>query len=126
MKRVLWLVVLLSLSDQALAQEWKGHLATLWDAQIACSDTNSKDCEPFLAEAVAVADVMYDLATADKQMKFIVPFPYGNIMHCSGNWLRSMNGLGLLHSALGLSVDDPKSTYWTKALMRASQQLCHS
>ena len=41
--------------------------------------------------------------------------------------LYAMNGLGLLHSALGLSLfRDPKSVYWTKALMWASRQLCHS
>ena len=62
------LVVLLSLPGQA----WKGHLATLWDAQVACSDTNSKDCEPFLAEAVAVADVM----TLDQTGQVIAILPF--------------------------------------------------
>src|SRR5271169_5086517 len=103
MKRIVWLVVLLSLSGQAWSWEWKGHLATLWDAQVACSDTNSKDCEPFLAEAVAVADVMTELSTVDMKAKenlFVVPFPGGNQMHCSDNWSKSMNGLGLLHSTL--------------------------
>jgi hypothetical protein len=129
MKRFLWLVVLLSLSSQAWSQEWKGHAATLWDAQVACSDTNSKDCEPFLAEAVAVADVMQQISDVDLKAKenvFVVPFGGGNEMHCSDNWFRSMNGLGLLHSALGLAVNDPKRTYWVSALRRASQQLCHS
>ena len=131
MKRVVWLVALLSLSDQACwSQEWKGHLATLRDAQAACSDTNSKDCEPFLAEAVAVADVMQELSTLDKNLKdnvWVVPSHGGDVMHCSENWMKSLNGLGLLHSALGLSLfRDPKSVYWTKALMWASRQLCHS
>jgi hypothetical protein len=130
MKRIVWPVALLSLSDQAWSQEWKGHLATLWDAQVACSDTSSKDCEPFLAEAVAVADVMTELSTVDmkdKENVFVVLFPGGNQMHCSDNWSKSMNGLGLLHSTLGLGVfADPKHTYWTKALMRTSRQLCHS
>jgi hypothetical protein len=67
MKRIVWLVVLLSLSGQAWSKEWKGHLATLWDAQVACSDTNRNDCEPFLAEAVAVADVMNQLSTVDME-----------------------------------------------------------
>jgi hypothetical protein len=129
-KSFVWLALTLSLSGQAWSQEWKGHLATLWDAQTACSDTYSKDCEPFLAEAVAVADVMYQLSSVDmkaKENEFVVPIPGGNQMHCSNNWLKSMNGLGLLHSTLGLSLfDDPKSIPWTTALMRASQQLCHS
>ncbi len=130
-KESIWLVLLLSLSGrQAWSQEWKGHLATLWDAQVACADSYSKDCEPFLAEAVAVADVMNQLSTVDTKAKenpFVVLFPGGNQMHCSDNWYKSMNGLGLLHSTLGLGVfDDPKSIYWTSALMRASQQLCHS
>jgi hypothetical protein len=60
---IVWLLLLFSLSGQVWSQEWKGDLATLWDAQVACSDTNSKDCEPFLAEAVAVADVMKELST---------------------------------------------------------------
>lgn len=124
------LVVLLSLPGQAWSQEWKGHLATLWDAQVACSHTNSKDCEPFLAEAVAVADVMTELSTVDTKAKenlFVVPFPHGNVMHCSDNWRKSMNGLGLLHSSLGLGMfDDPKSTYWVMALTRTSQKLCRS
>ena len=126
MKRTTLLLVLLSLSGQAWSQEWRGHLATLWDAQVACSDTNSKDCEPFLAEAVAVADVMTELSFMDlKANVIVVPFPYGNQEHCSDNWLQSMNGLGLLHTTLGLG-GDPKSIYWTSALTRASRQLCHS
>jgi hypothetical protein len=40
-----------------MAVEWNGHLATLFDAQAACADTYSVECQPFLAEAVAVAEV---------------------------------------------------------------------
>ena len=56
----------------------------------------------------------------------VVPFPHGNVMHCSDNWRNIHERLGL-HSSLGLGMfDDPKSTYWVLALMRPSQQLCHS
>jgi hypothetical protein len=77
-----------------------------------------------------VGYVMTELSTVDTKVKenvFVVRFPNGIEMHCSDNWRKSMNGLGLLHSSLGLGmIDDPKSTYWVLALMRTSQQLCHS
>jgi hypothetical protein len=130
MKWTAGLFVILSLSGQAWSQEWKGHLATLNEARIACSDTQGKSCEPFLAEAVAVADVMHGLSFVDINAKgdfVVVPFPHGNLTHCSENWLKSMNGLGLLHSTLGSSAfDENKNTYWTQALMQVSRQLCHS
>jgi hypothetical protein len=124
------LLVLLLLSGQALSQEWRGHLATLDEARIACSDTDSKECQPFLAQAVAVADVMKELSFVDMDAKgdfVVIPFPHGNLTHCSQNWLKSMNGLGLLHSTLGSGgFDENKSIYWTHALMQVSRQLCHS
>jgi hypothetical protein len=87
-------------------------------------------CLPFLAQAVAVADVMKELSYVDRDAKedfVVVPFPYGNLTHCSQNWLKSMNGLGLLHLTLGSSAfDENKNTYWTHALMVISRQLCHS
>lgn len=130
MKRTACLLVLLSLSGQAWSQEWRGHLATLGDARIACSDTDSKECQPFLAQAVAVADVMQELSFVDTDAKgdfVVVPFPHGSLTHCSPNWLKSMNGLALLHSTLGFGgFDDTKTTYWTRALMQVSRQLCHS
>jgi hypothetical protein len=47
---------------------------------------------------------------------------------CSQNWLQYMNGESLLHSALALPMDtrSAKSFYFVQALIRASQQLCHS
>jgi hypothetical protein len=48
------IVISLSLSlltISANASSWKGHLATLWDAQLACTNTDSAVCIPFLAEA---------------------------------------------------------------------------
>ena len=131
MKRtVCLLVLLLSLCGQAWSQEWRGHLATLGDARIACSDTHSKECQPFLAQAVAVADAMKELSFVDADAKgdfVVVPFPHGNLTHCSQNWLKSMNGFALLRSTLDFNgFDDTKTTYWTRALMQVSRQLCHS
>jgi hypothetical protein len=130
MKWTAWLFVILALSGQAWSQEWKGHLATLNEARSACSDTHSKDCEPFLAEAVAVADVMKELSFVDKDATgdfVVVPFPHGNLTHCSPNWLKSMNGSGLLQSTLASGAfDENKNTYWTQALTQVSRQLCHS
>lgn len=116
-------------SLEAHAGEWKGHLATLFDAQIACTDSSSRACEPFLAEAVAVADVPTEIARPDdKRTSVTVTFHSMDQQQCSQNWLRSMNGLSLLHLALGLPIDmkDAKEVYWSEALMRASRQLCHS
>jgi hypothetical protein len=85
------------------------------------------ECEPFLAEAVAVADVLQEIAQlAEDGNDFIVTFRNMRQEKCSQNWRISLNGLSLLHSALGLSVDSPKSIYWTRALIDASRQLCHS
>ncbi len=128
--RIACVVVILSLSQPAWSQEWRGHLATLSDARVVCSDAHSKECEPFLAEAVAVADVLKELSSIDKEAKgdfVIVPFPHGIQTHCSQNWMKSMNGTALLHSTLGFGgFDDSKTTYWTHALMVVAQQLCHS
>jgi hypothetical protein len=132
MKWTACLLVLLSLSGgQASSQEWGGHLATLAEAKIACSDSHSKECEPFLAQAVAVVDVMKELSFVDTDAKgddfVVIPFPHGKLTHCSQRWMTSMNGLALLHLTLGSGAfDENKSTYWTHALMQVSRQLCHS
>jgi hypothetical protein len=129
MKKTIALLVALRCSG-ASAVEWKGHLSTLFDARIACTNTDSTECEPFLAEAVAVAEVLQEIAKPpglnDKETDFTVTFHNMSQQKRSENWYQSLNGLSLLHSALGLSVDSPKSIYWVAALMRASQQLCHS
>lgn len=116
-------------SPDAHGGEWKGHLATLFDAQIACTNTDSRACEPFLAEAVAIADVLTEIARLDdKGTSVTVTFHSMDQQQCSLNWFRSLNGQSLLHSALGLpiGVQDAKEVYWSAALMRASRQLCHS
>jgi hypothetical protein len=80
------------------AAEWKGHLSTLLDAQVACTNVHSLECEPFLAEAVAVADILHEIAQplAEGGNGFTVTF--GNMRQetCSQNWFTSLNGLSLL------------------------------
>jgi hypothetical protein len=110
----------------AMAVEWKGHLSTLFDAQVACTDTGSSECQPFLAEAVAVAEVFSEIAKVDEKGDLTVTFRDMRQEKCSQNWRQYMNGQSLLHSALSLPVDSPERIYWVAALMRASRQLCHS
>jgi hypothetical protein len=131
MKRPIAVLMALACSG-AGAGQWKGHLSTLFDAQVACTNSDSVECEPFLAEAVAVAEVLTEIAKVpgldEKGMDVTVTFHNMNQQKCSQNWFQSMNGQSLMHSALGLSVDiqSAKSIYWVAALLRASQQLCHS
>jgi hypothetical protein len=127
MKKTIVLLVALACSVGNTAAEWRGHLASLFDAQVACTNIDSLECKPFLAEAVAVADLLDGIARpTDDGNDFIVTFRNMHQEKCSQNWFASLNGLSLLHSALGLSEDSPKSIYWTDALIRASRQLCHS
>jgi hypothetical protein len=129
MKKTIALLMALACSG-AMAVEWKGHLSTLFDAQVSCTNTDSLECEPFLAEAVAVAEVLQEIAKPpelyEKETDFTITFDSMRQQKCSQNWFQSLNGQSLLHSALGLSVDSPERIYWVAALMRASRQLCHS
>jgi hypothetical protein len=128
MKKTITVLMALACSG-AGAGEWRGHVSTLFDAQVACTNSDSLECEPFLAEAVAVADVLTGIVKPDeKGMDFTVTFHNMNQQKCSQNWFQSMNGQSLMHSALGLglSVERAKNIYWVDALLRASQQLCHS
>ena len=107
---------------------WKGHHTKLFDAQNACKNTDSLECEPFLAAAVAVADVFSEIAKPDEKGDLIVAFPDAVQERCSANFRQRMNGQTLLYSALAHPVgsDSAENIYWVSALMRASQQLCHS
>jgi hypothetical protein len=114
-----------------LADEWRGHGATLKDAQIACRDIDSKSCEPYAAEAVAVVDVLSaqakPLTSKDRPLEFSVVFHTGHEEHCSAQWLRSLSGQSLLHTALGLDRDaGPSPFLWSEALLRAARLLCHA
>ena len=106
---------------------WKGHHTKLFDAQDACKHTDSLGCEPFLAAAVAVAEVFSEIAKPEEKGDLIVTFP-DTVERCSSNFRQRMNGPTLLSSALALSVgsDSAENIYFVSALMRASRQLCHS
>jgi hypothetical protein len=120
--------MVLTCSD-ATALEWKGHLTTLFDAQVACTDMFSLECQPFLAEAVAIAEMFSEIAKSDeKGDTFTVPFRGMRQEECSQNWRQYMNGQSLLHSALALpeASERAKNIYFVSALMRASRELCHS
>jgi hypothetical protein len=107
---------------------WKGHHTKLFDARNACKNTDSLECEPFLAAAVAVADVFSEIAKPDEKGDLIVAFPDAVQERCSANFRQRMNGQTLLYSALAHPVgsDSAENIYWISALMRASRQLCHS
>ena len=73
-----------------MADDWNGHLATLFDAQAACTDIDSSKCEPFVAEAVAVADVFNEIAKPEGG--FAIVFHTMIQENCSNSWLQSING----------------------------------
>jgi hypothetical protein len=114
------------------ADEWRGHLSTLRQAQIECADSDSRGCVPFLAAAVAVADVLNLQAktimpTKSTPVAFDIVFHSGSTERCSAQWLKSLNGLSLMHTALGLTADEgEQNVFWTDALIRAARLLCHS
>ena len=97
-------------------------------AQDACKNTDSLECEPFLAAAVAVADVFSEIAKPDEKGDLIVAFPDAVQERCSANFRQRMNGPTLLSSvpALPVGSDSAENIYFVSALTRASQQLCHS
>jgi hypothetical protein len=124
--------VLISLPQVSSAKDWAGHLATLSDARDACRDTASPECLPYLAEAVAIGDLLHDQAevssSAPDASAFEIVFERGEKMRCSRNWFDSLNGQTLLHAGLGLpiGIKEAESTYWSEALQRAAISLCHS
>jgi hypothetical protein len=107
---------------------WKGHHTKLFDAQNACKNKDSPECEPFLAAAVAVADVFSEIAKPDEKGDLIVTFPDAVQERCSSNFRQRMNGQTLLYRALALTEgsDSAENIYWVSALIRVAQQLCHS
>jgi hypothetical protein len=119
-------------ASTAISGTWNGALATLSDAQVACTNTESRECLPYLAQAVAVAYVLRENAkpvtATDGGRDFIVVIRSGNPKTCTLHWFESLNGLRLMHSALGLDTGEPVATnlYWTQALLRAAEELCRS
>ena len=77
---------------------WKGHHTKLFDAQNACKNTGSPECEPFRVAAVAVADVFSEIAKLDEKGDLIVTFPDAARERCSSNFRQLMNGQTLLYS----------------------------
>ena len=77
--------------------EWMGHLATLFQAQVACANSNSKECLPYIAEAVAVAQLLTEQVKVPirKDEAYGVVFHGGHVESCSITWLQSMNGTTL-------------------------------
>jgi hypothetical protein len=65
---------------------WKGHHTKLFDAQNACTNTDSMECEPFLAAAMAVAEVFSEIAKPDEKGDLIVTFRDAVQERCSSNW----------------------------------------
>ena len=133
-------VSLLALPVVANSTPWRelGAHAKLLDALIACTDTDSDACVPYLAGAVAVGALLNDqaniasLGRRDKSRtdddRVDIVFYGAQVTRCSVNWLQSLNGQTLLHSALGLPVTfaESKNIYWTDALRRAAISLCHT
>jgi hypothetical protein len=119
-------------SAGARSTEWNGHLATLIEAQAACKNAQSNECLPYLAQADAVATVLSQQVKLpganSKQDAYGIVFRDGYEQNCSSNWLQSMNGQTLLHSALGLAVEvrDAQRLNWVVALLQVAQQLCHT
>jgi hypothetical protein len=133
-ERNLWMLTGLCAmaSTGAQAAEWNGHLATLIQAQAACKNSDSNECLPYLAQAEAVAQVLSEQVKLpranDKAEAYGIVFHDGYEQNCSSNWLQSMRGQTLLHSALGLAVgaSDAQRLNWVAALLQAAQQLCHT
>jgi hypothetical protein len=130
----MWLPTCLCALASAGAQsaEWNGRLTTLMEAQAACKTADSNECLPYLAQAEAVAQVLSQQvklpAANSKQEAYGIVFHDGYAQNCSSNWLQSMNGQTLLHSAMELAVgeSDARRLNWVAALLQAAQQLCHT
>jgi hypothetical protein len=78
--------------------------------------------------ANVLSDTSKPLLSGDDSSSVLATFHNGSQEKCSTNWLRSMNGLQLLHSALALyyGMPEAQNIYWEDALMRVSRDLCHS
>ncbi len=127
-RSTLWAAAGLSLllASSAMA-DWMGHLARLSDAQIACRDIDSDACQPFLAEAVAIADLLHEqsnIVRVGGEDKALMPGYSMSILTCDLSIYDRLNGQSLLHLALAFSPPDPKSLYWTQALRAAALQPC--
>ena len=120
-----WACSFLVMATPAFGQ-WTGHAATLDEAQLACHDIDSSACLPFLAEAVAVGDILTTQAGVrnggDKQ-GIQLPGPNGSNVKCSERFrLPDLNGITLTH--LALTRNPHINFYWSNALFVAALDLC--
>jgi hypothetical protein len=117
MKRLILLVLSLMFSAASQA-EWMGHLAQVKQARLACRNMDSNACQPFLAEAVAVADVIHLQASSKelsaKEIVLLVPVANKGVRQCRGSILQ-ISGESLLQATLG-RTDLDENQYWTEAL----------
>lgn len=112
---------------------WFGRLATLYQAQLGCrNDVNRLTCLPYMAEAEAIGQVLQAQARpsdpSSGERTYGIVFHQGAVERCTDNWMQSTNGLALLRAGLDLSVtvSEARTLYWVDALLRASEELCHS
>lgn len=104
--------------------QWAGHLSTLKEAQFVCQNLDSSSCLPFVAEAVAVADVLTAQADVGRSQDGIyLSGPNGSTVKCSeGFKLTDLNGAALTHAAL--TRDPTVNFYWSNAVFVAALDLC--
>jgi hypothetical protein len=81
---------------------WNGHQTTLADAKVACIDLSADPCEPFIAQAIGMADYI------------IKEHPD---LKCT-----KMNGQDLTRLALILSEKTFQS--WSDALIASTKSIC--
>lgn len=112
-----------ALAAPASAQ-WNGHVATLSEAQLVCRNLDSPSCIPFLAEAVAVSDVLTAQADVGRDKSSVyLPGPDGASVKCGeGFALTDLNGESLTHAAL--TRDPAVNFYWSNAVFVAALDLC--
>jgi hypothetical protein len=80
-----WCLSLLAASASA---QWNGHVATLSEAQLVCRNFDSSSCVPFLAEAVAIGDILTAQADVRRDNTSVyLPGPDGSNVKC-GDGLR--------------------------------------
>lgn len=103
---------------------WDGHLATLEEAKIACQDTSSTSCLPYMAQAVAVADTLQAQANYKNQSEVQVPGLEGSILTCDPSIVQQLNGEDLMYLALATEPTDGWPFYWDDALFRAALKSC--
>ena len=125
-KHVIWFCTFWIAVAPAFGQ-WAGHVTKLSDAQVACRNIDSLACLPFLAEGVAVADILTAQVSVrignDNDTIIQLTGTDGSRVRCSARFtLNELNGETLTH--LALIRDSNFNSYWTNALFVAALDLC--